>query len=119
MKCRMRHFIGFCNVCQDYLNNSKLHLNLEILTCDPLICTMRSPRFIVSNQMEEFISIQRVKVGTSWREEKRYKEAMLKILAFFYLYTSLIFLDEFLLIHFLYAKVERYIEIIIYLPIWS
>ena len=35
-------------------------LNLEILTCDPLKCTMNHPRLIVSIQMEEFISIQRV-----------------------------------------------------------
>ena len=41
-----------------------LHLDLEILTsyCDPLKCTLSSPRFIFSNQMEEFISIQRVEV---------------------------------------------------------
>ena len=35
-------------------------LNLEILTCDPLICTINHPRFNVLNQMEEFISIQSV-----------------------------------------------------------
>ena len=34
---------------------------LEIPTCDPLICTMNHPRLTVSNQMGEFISIQRVK----------------------------------------------------------
>ena len=33
-------------------------LNLEILTCDPLISTMNHPWFNVSNQMEESISVQ-------------------------------------------------------------
>ena len=36
-------------------------LNLEILTCEPLKSTMNHPRLIVSIQMEEFISVQRVK----------------------------------------------------------
>ena len=34
---------------------------LEIITCDPSIYTMDHPKFIVSNQMEESISTQRVK----------------------------------------------------------
>ena len=34
------------------------YLNLEIITCDPLLYTMNHPRFIVSNLMEEFVSIQ-------------------------------------------------------------
>ena len=38
------------------------YLNLENLACDPLICTMNQSMLIVSNQMEEFISIQRVKL---------------------------------------------------------
>ena len=32
-------------------------LNLEILTCDPLICTMNHARLIVHVLMEESISI--------------------------------------------------------------
>ena len=36
-------------------------VNMEIFTCDPLICTMNHPRLIVSNQMEDVISLQRVK----------------------------------------------------------
>ena len=36
---------------------TEVHLSWEILTCDPLICTMNHPRLIVSNQIEEFISI--------------------------------------------------------------
>ena len=39
----------------------KLHLNLEIRTCNPLICKMSNPRLIVSKLMEEFISIQKGK----------------------------------------------------------
>ena len=36
-------------------------LNLEILTCDPLISTMTHPSFIVSKQMDESISIHGVR----------------------------------------------------------
>ena len=36
------------------------HLNLEILTCIPLICIMSYSRLVVSNQMDEFISIHEV-----------------------------------------------------------
>ena len=39
---------------------TEVDLNLKILTCDPLIITMNHPRLSVSNQMEEFISIQSV-----------------------------------------------------------
>ena len=38
-----------------------VYLNLESLTCDSSICTMDNNSLIVSNQMEEFIRIQRVK----------------------------------------------------------
>ena len=43
---------------------NELHFNLESLTCHPLICTMNHlhHRLIASNQMEKFISIQRVKL---------------------------------------------------------
>ena len=37
------------------------HLNLEILACDPFICMMNHLSFNSSNQMDEFISKQRVK----------------------------------------------------------
>ena len=39
---------------------TEVHLNFEVLTSDPLICTMNLPSLTVSNQMEEFISKQRV-----------------------------------------------------------
>ena len=39
----------------------KGHLCLEYITCDPLICTVNHPRVIVSNQMEGFNRIQKVK----------------------------------------------------------
>ena len=42
---------------------AKIYLNLEILTCDPLICTKNHRRLIVSYQMEEFISIHGVIVS--------------------------------------------------------
>ena len=35
--------------------------NMEILTCDPLICTMNHPKFTVSNQMEESKNIKKGK----------------------------------------------------------
>ena len=53
------HFIRVCTVCEE--EKKSLHLNLEILTCDPLIFIMGHPRLIASNQMEAFICIQRVK----------------------------------------------------------
>ena len=34
--------------------------NLDYITIDPSLYTLDHPKFIVSNQMEEFISIQRV-----------------------------------------------------------
>ena len=39
---------------------TEVHLILEIRTCNPLICSMNHPRLAMSNQMEEFTSIQRV-----------------------------------------------------------
>ena len=38
----------------------EVHLNLGVLTGDPYIRTMDHPRIIVPNQMEEFITMQRV-----------------------------------------------------------
>ena len=34
-------------------------VNLEILKCDFLLCIMNTPMFVVSNLMEEFISIHK------------------------------------------------------------
>ena len=34
---------------------------MEILTCDPLICSMNPPRLVVSIKMEEFIRLQKFK----------------------------------------------------------
>ena len=36
-----------------------MHHEIEILACDPLLCTMNHSMFIVLNQNEEFISILR------------------------------------------------------------
>ena len=36
-----------------------VHLDFELLTCDFLMCTMDNLRLIVSDLMEEFISIHR------------------------------------------------------------
>ena len=59
----------YCLIRQNNLG-TEVHLNLKIVPCDPLICIMNHPWFIVSNQMEEFISIQRGKsfknVGTGY-----------------------------------------------------
>ena len=40
-------------------SGTEVHLNLEILTRDALICSMNHTRLIVLNQMDEFISKQR------------------------------------------------------------
>ena len=42
-------------------NGGGLKHYLEILNCEPLICTMNHPKLIESNQMKEPISIQRIK----------------------------------------------------------
>ena len=41
-------------------NHVTARINLDILTCDPLICTLNHHRFIISSQMEKFIGIQRI-----------------------------------------------------------
>ena len=41
---------------------TEMQHSLVIPTCDPLKCTMNNSKLIVSNQVEESISIQRVKV---------------------------------------------------------
>ena len=43
-------------------SEKKIQFYLEIITCDPSIYTMKHPKFIVSYQVEEPISIQRVKM---------------------------------------------------------
>ena len=40
---------------------TEIHLNLDVLTCHPLIHTINHLKFIVSTQMEESISVQRVR----------------------------------------------------------
>ena len=72
--CRIQHFIRVCTVCpaeysissgsalfanikQTY--ESKMHNNLVILTCDPLVYTMDHSKFIVSTPLEGPISIKR------------------------------------------------------------
>ena len=61
MKCRISGISSgsalFAKLKQS--SGTEVHLNLEILTGDPLIYTMNHPKFNVSRQMEEFISIQR------------------------------------------------------------
>ena len=44
-------------------SGTKVHLHLGIISCDPLICIMNHFRSILSNQMEEFICIKKVKFG--------------------------------------------------------
>ena len=39
---------------------------LEILTCDPFICTMNHPRLIEAIKMEEIIGIERVNWGKKY-----------------------------------------------------
>ena len=40
-------------------SRTEVHHNLEILTCVLMICTRNHPKFIVTNHMEEYFSIQR------------------------------------------------------------
>ena len=44
----------------DLQRKTYTHFYLEIITCDPSIYTMDHPKFIVSNQKEEFMSTYRV-----------------------------------------------------------
>ena len=61
MKCSiMLHFISVYTVCKD--KKDLLTKNTIYITGHP-ICTMDYHKFIVSNQKEESISIQRVKIG--------------------------------------------------------
>ena len=59
----MLHFIRVYTVCKGKKDLKKKENNifLKIITWHPQICTMNYPKFIVSNQKEESISIQRVK----------------------------------------------------------
>ena len=41
----------------------EIHLCLEIITCEPFICTMNHPKFIVSYRMEESIGEQKVELA--------------------------------------------------------
>ena len=36
-------------------SGTEVHLNLEILTCEPRICTGNHPKFILSTRMDKFI----------------------------------------------------------------
>ena len=59
----MLHFVRVYTVCKGKKDLKKKENNifLKIITWHPQICTMNYPKFIVSNQKEESISIQRVK----------------------------------------------------------
>ena len=37
-------------------SEKEIHFYLEVLTCDPSICAKDCPKFIVSNQTEDYIS---------------------------------------------------------------
>ena len=46
-----------CLLQSNQSSGTEIHYNLKILTCDPLIiCTMKNPKFSVSNQTEEPIN---------------------------------------------------------------
>ena len=55
MKCRkIRHFIGVYNIWVDENDiQRKNDFYLEIINCDPSMCTMDQPKFIISNQKDE------------------------------------------------------------------
>ena len=93
MKTQMKYhrmpFIRFCTVRQE-----KVHLNFEILTCDPFMCTMYHPRLNVSSQMEEFISIQRVDLKFCSSGSMRVKRREMKIeLNFWCKFSSVLYTD--------------------------
>ena len=57
----MPHYAAFhqglhCLLRQKLSSEKKIHIYLEIITCDPLIYTMDHSKFILSNQNEESIS---------------------------------------------------------------
>ena len=52
-----------CLLRRKRFSDKKIQYFLKNITCHPQICTMDYPKFIVSNQKEESISIQRVKKG--------------------------------------------------------
>ena len=41
----------------EQFSRAEVNLNLETVLCDPLICTMDRPRLVISNHIEECISI--------------------------------------------------------------
>ena len=45
-----------CLLRQKQSSEKEMQFYLEITTCDPLMCTMDLPKFIVSIKKEEFIS---------------------------------------------------------------
>ena len=59
---RLWHFIRVCTVCLDKttLQKKKYNIIWKIIPCDPFIYSMDHPKFIVSNQNEESVGIQRV-----------------------------------------------------------
>ena len=59
--CQMAGKTKFKSTKKKQSSWTEVHLNLKILTNDPLIGTMNHPVLKISNQMEEFISIQKVK----------------------------------------------------------
>ena len=66
----MLHFIKVYIVCQDKndLQIKKCNFYMEIITCDTSVYTMDHPKFIVSNQKEESISVSDKRI----RDKKNY-----------------------------------------------
>ena len=64
IKCRlMRHFISSTLFTETkMIFRERNTFFFEIITCDPLICTMDYPKFNASNQKEEYISAYWLKI---------------------------------------------------------
>ena len=63
VKTQIKCYISSGSVLFSMVKTGKeVQQSLVISTCDPLKCTVNNPKLIVSNQVEESISIQRVKV---------------------------------------------------------
>ena len=65
--CIMQYYAAFhlglhCLLRQEQYSWTEVLLiwKIYIVTCDPLKCIMSNPRFIESDQLEEFINVQRV-----------------------------------------------------------
>ena len=60
MKCRRTWYIIrsglFAKIKQSSV--AEVHLSMEILTCDTLLCSLKYPRLVISNQMGKWLKVR-------------------------------------------------------------